>query len=246
LRSGGLPHPVSLASLKLPQHRRKSVAAQRLISAGGKIVDNSGNMAEASSQIARIAWALSVAVCLFTAENIWIDPWVARKSHHKLPSFVPEALGGAWFLILMGLAITVIWLVVCQVLLMRDSRIAVWKKAMTGVLVVAAALLSCGWFVATGGISFAGRRSAEAARPPQRRSVVLRWQASESPLVRYNVYRGPGAGIYPDKLNSAPIDGTTFTDTTAVSGQTYAYIVRAIDSKGGESQGSNETIVTIP
>jgi len=38
----------------------------------------------------------------------------------------------------------------------------------------------------------------------------------------------------------------TFTDTTAVSGQTYAYIVRAINSKGEESQDSNETIVTIP
>jgi len=202
-------------------------------------------MAEAGSRIARIAWALSVAVCLFAAENIWIDPWAARKSHHKLPSFVPEALGGAWFLILMGLTITVILLVVCQVLLMRDSRTAVWKKAMTGVLVVAAALLSGGWFVATGGINF-GRKSAEAASPPQKRSVVLRWQASKSPLVRYNVYRGPWVGIYPDKLNSAPIDGTTFTDTTAVSGQTYAYIVRAITSKGEESQDSNEKIVTIP
>jgi hypothetical protein len=203
-------------------------------------------MAEASSRIARIAWALSVVVCLFTAENIWIDPWVARKSHHKLPSFAPEALGGAWFLILLGLSITVILLVVCQVLLMRDWRIAVWKKAMTGVLVVAAALLSGGWFVATGGINFAGRRSADAASPPQTRVVVLRWQASKSPLVRYNVYRGPWAGIYPDKLNSAPIDGTTFTDTTAVSGKTYAYMVRAINSKGEESQDSNETIVTIP
>ena len=124
---------------------------RRLITAGGKIVDNSGNMAEASSRIAKIAWALSVAVCLFAAENIWVDPWVAKKSHHKLPSFVPETLGGAWFLILMGLAITVILLVVCQVLLMRDSRIAVWKKEMTGVLVVAAALLSGGWLGATGG-----------------------------------------------------------------------------------------------
>jgi len=203
-------------------------------------------MAEASSRIARIAWALSLAVCLLTAENIWIDPWVARKSHHKLPSFVPEALGGTWLLILMVLAITVILLAVCQVLLMRDSLIAVWKKALTGVLVVAAALLSGGWFVATGGISFAGRGSAERANPPQKRSVALRWQASKSPLVRYNVYRGPWAGIYPDKLNSAPIDGTTFTDATAVSGQTYAYVVRAINSKGEESQDSNETIVTIP
>lgn len=203
-------------------------------------------MAEDSFRISRIAWALSVLVCLFTAENIWIDPWVARRSHHKLPSFVPEAMGGAWFLILMGLAITVILLVVCQVLLMRDARITLWKKTVTGVLVVAAAVLSGGWFVATGGINFAGRRSAEAASPPQKHSVVLRWQASTTPTVRYNVYRGPWAGIYTNKLNSTPIEETTFTDTTVVSRQTYAYIVRATNSKGQESKASNEAIVIIP
>jgi len=203
-------------------------------------------MARAGDAIARIAWVLAGAICVFTIENIGIDPWVARRSHHKLPSFVPEALGGVWFLILMGLAITLILLVVCQVLLMRDAQIAGWKKALTGVLVVAAALLSGGWFVATGGINFAGRRSTEAAGPQQKRSVVLRWQASKTPNVRYNVYRGPWVGIYPDKLNSAPIDGTTFTDTTAVSGQTYWYVVRAINNKGEMSSESNETVVTVP
>jgi len=159
---------------------------------------------------------------------------------------MPEALSGVWFLTLMALAITVILLVVCQVLLMRDSRIAGWKKALTSALVVAAALLSSGWFVATGGINLAERRSTEAANAPQKRSVVLRWQASTTPIVRYNVYRGPWSGIYPDKLNSAPIDGTTFTDTTAVSGQTYWYVVRAINNKGELSSESNETVVTVP
>jgi hypothetical protein len=47
-------------------------------------------------------------------------------------------------------------------------------------------------------------------------------------------------------LNSAPIDGTTFTDTTAVSGQTYWYVVRAINNKGELSSESNETVVTVP
>ncbi|HET8965277.1 MAG TPA: hypothetical protein VFN20_03630 [Candidatus Acidoferrum sp.] len=218
-----------------------------------KIVDNSGNMAEAGSQIAKIAWVVSAAVCLFAAENIWIDPWLARKSHHKLPSFVPEALSGVWFLTLMALAITVILLVVYEVLLMRDARIAPWKKTATGILVVAAAVLVGGWVVATGGIR-AGRvrASAETASTqqkqkgePQKRTVLLRWQASTTPDVRYNVYRGPARGIYPDKLNSAPIEGTTYSDTTAVSGQTYWYAVRAINSKGEEST-ENETSVTVP
>lgn len=203
-------------------------------------------MARAGDAIARIAWVLAGAICVFTIENIWIDPWAARRSHHKLPSFVPEGLGGVWFLILMGLAITLILLVVCQVLLMRDARMAAWKKATTGVVVVAAALLSGGWFMATGGINLAGRKSAEAASPQQKRSVVLRWQASTTPNVRYNVYRGPWRGIYPVKLNSEPIDGTTFTDTTAVSGQTYWYVVRAINNKGELSSESNETVVAVP
>jgi len=159
---------------------------------------------------------------------------------------MPEALSGVWFLTLMALAITVILLVVCQVLLMRDSRIAGWKKALTSALVVAAALLSSGWFVATGGINLAEQRSTEAANAPQKRTVVLRWQASTTPIVRYNVYRGPWSGIYPDKLNNAPIDGTTFTDTTALSGRTYWYVVRAINNKGELSSESNETVVTVP
>jgi hypothetical protein len=70
-------------------------------------------MARAGDAMARIAWVLAGAICVYTIENIWIDPWAARRSHHRLPSFVPAALGGAWFLILMGLAITVILLVVC-------------------------------------------------------------------------------------------------------------------------------------
>ncbi len=196
--------------------------------------------------ILKIAWGLAGAVCLFTVENIWIDPWAARKSHHKLPSFVPEAPNGAWLLILMALGITVILLIVCQLLLMRDARIAAWKKVLTGILVVAAATLSGGWFVATGGMKVAQQAGAKPATAPQKRTAVLHWQASTTPNVHYNIYRGPFSGIHPDKLNSTPMDGVTFTDTTVVSGQTYWYVVRAINALGEESRESNETTVTIP
>jgi len=76
--------------------------------------------------------------------------------------------------------------------------------------------------------------------------VVLRWQASTTLNARYNVYRGPSAGNHPDKLNSTPIEGTTFTDTNAVSGQTYWYAVRAINEKGEESSEFSETSVKVP
>jgi len=201
-------------------------------------------MARASDAVVRIVWVLGAAICVFTIENIWIDPWVVRRSHHRLPSFVPEALGPAWFMILLALGITVILLVVCQVLLMRDASVSKRKKVSTGVVFLAAAILSGGWFVATGGTTLAKR--SRTASAPGKRSVVLQWKASTTPNVRYNVYRGPYWGVYPDKLNSEPIEGTTFTDTTVLSGQAYWYVVKAINAKGEEGQGSNATSATIP
>ncbi len=201
-------------------------------------------MARTSDAVVRIVLVLAAAICVFTIENIWIDPWAVRRSHHRLPSFVPEALGPAWFMILLALGISVIFLVVFQVLLMRDASVSKRKKVSTGVVFLAAAILSGGWFVATGGTTLAKR--SRTASAPGKRSVVLQWKASTTPKVRYNVYRGPYWGAHPDKLNSEPIEGTTFTDTTVVSGQGYWYAVKAVNEKGEESQASNETSVTIP
>ena len=50
-----------------------------------------------SSRIIPIAWGLASALFLFAAENIWIDPWLRSKSQ-RIPSLVPEALSGVWFL----------------------------------------------------------------------------------------------------------------------------------------------------
>jgi len=204
--------------------------------------DSAIGAGKARSYLARIVWALCGAVCLFTVENLWIDPWVAVKSRHRLPSFVPESLGGAWFFVLLVLGISVTLLVVCQLLLMREFGFARWKKALTGVVVLAAAILSGEWFVATG-----GRTIVERARPPGRgHTVSLRWQASATKNVRYNVYRGSTPGLHPDKLNSAPIDGLTYTDSTVDNGRRYCYVVRAIGANGQESADSNEALAIVP
>jgi len=203
-------------------------------------------MARPNDAILKISWLLSAAICAFTADNLWIDPWLQRKSHHKLPSFVPDALGGPWFLILSVLIITVILLVVFQMLLMRNATLPKRTKVVTGILVTAATLLSGAWFVATSGTTLVTRSAVSEAGEAQKRSVVLRWQASTTPNVQYNIYRGPFWGIHPDKLNATPIDGTTFTDATAVSGQTYWYVVRAVNAKGEEGRESNETSVSVP
>ena len=202
------------------------------------MIDNVPAMGVTRSLFAKVALVLAGAVCLFTAENLWIEP---KRSHHRLPSFVPEALGGTWFLVLMVLVIALILAVFCQVLLMRTVGFAGWKKALTGIAVLAAASLTCGWFAKTGGtgmFELEGRR--------QKHGVVLHWKASSSNNVRYNIYRGSASGVHPDKLNAAPVDALTFTDSSIQKGKRYYYVARAIDAAGQESSDSNETVVTIP
>jgi hypothetical protein len=77
-------------------------------------------------------------------------------------------------------------------------------------------------------------------------SVLLQWIASPTPNVTYNVYRGtsPGKeGTTP--VNSSVVSGTAYTDTNVSSGQSYSYVVEAVNS-AGSSPASNEVTVTIP
>jgi hypothetical protein len=194
------------------------------------------------SRTARTALVLAGIICLFAVENIWIDPWVASRSHHRLPSFVPEALGGTWVLTLLALSVTLILCVFCQVLLMRDAMLAGWKKALTGTAALAAAMLAGEWFVATGGMSVVGQM-----RPHRRdHTVELHWKASTSKNVRYNIYRGSTPGFHPDRLNPTPMDGLTFIDRTAENQTRYYYVARAVDADGQESPDSNEAFAKVP
>jgi len=195
-------------------------------------------MSGVPSSMAKIAMVLAGAVCLFTAENLWIEP---KRSHHRLPSFVPEGLGGTWFLVLMVLGIALILAALCQVLLMRTAGFAAWKKTVTGIAVLAAASLTCEWFVKTG-----GTRLAEQEGTRHKHKVVLHWKASSTKNVRYNIYCGSAPGVHPDKLNVAPVDGLTFTDSKVQNGKSYYYVARAVDAASQESSDSNEAVATIP
>lgn len=77
------------------------------------------------------------------------------------------------------------------------------------------------------------------------RSVVLSWTASTSPSVTYNVYRSTASGGPYAKLNPEPVTGTTFTDTTVQSGQTYYYVATAV-AGGIESVHSNQAQGVVP
>ncbi len=77
-------------------------------------------------------------------------------------------------------------------------------------------------------------------------SVTLGWIASSSTGVTgYNVYSATTSGGYTTPVNPSPITGTTFTDSTVQGGQTYFYVVTAIDA-GVESLHSIEVSVMVP
>jgi len=62
----------------------------------------------------------------------------------------------------------------------------------------------------------------------------------------YNVYRSTTSGGTYTKINTSLVTGTSYTDATVVSGQTYFYETTSVDSSGVESPSSNAVQVTIP
>jgi fibronectin type 3 domain-containing protein len=78
-------------------------------------------------------------------------------------------------------------------------------------------------------------------------SVDLSWNASSTPGVTYAVFRSTqSGGQNPQSPLASNLTGTTFTDTTVQSGQTYFYVIAAVDSTGTESPFSNEATAQVP
>lgn len=77
-------------------------------------------------------------------------------------------------------------------------------------------------------------------------SVLLSWTASTSTVSGYNTYRGTVSGGPYAKMNSTTDLITSYTDPNALSGQTYFYVVTAVDLTNAESVYSSEVSATIP
>ena len=71
-------------------------------------------------------------------------------------------------------------------------------------------------------------------------SVAVSWTASTTSNVSYKVYRGTVTGGPYTYLSSAGT-ATTYTDSNVQSGQTYYYVVTALDSSNNESVYSNQS-----
>lgn len=79
--------------------------------------------------------------------------------------------------------------------------------------------------------------------------VNLSWDApsnSQDPVAGYNVYRSPSGASSYQELNSSIVTGTTYTDSTAQTGQSYDYVVESADVSGVESSPSNTASAEVP
>jgi hypothetical protein len=83
--------------------------------------------------------------------------------------------------------------------------------------------------------------------PGTSHSVFLTWAPSPSVAATgYNVYRSNVSGTGYAQINSTTVSGLTYSDGTVVSGQTYYYVVTAVDSSGDQSGFSTELQMVIP
>src|SRR5262245_49575577 len=98
----------------------------------------------------------------------------------------------------------------------------------------------------------------DATPPAQPRALVavlagatirLAWEAvPDADLAGYLVYRSATAGRGHTRLTAAPQAGTTYVDTDVRAGQTYYYVVTAVDrsKRANESVPSQEAFATLP
>lgn len=77
-------------------------------------------------------------------------------------------------------------------------------------------------------------------------SATLSWNPSKSVVVGYRVYRSSQSGTSYALLTSTLVPGTSFVDSKVEKGQTYFYVVTAVDAESNESGFSNEAFATIP
>lgn len=76
--------------------------------------------------------------------------------------------------------------------------------------------------------------------------ISLSWQASSSPVIGYNVYRGTQSGGPYSRVNSLLISAHAYNDEEVQSGLTYFYVLRAVGFDSMESQASNQAVATVP
>jgi hypothetical protein len=93
-------------------------------------------------------------------------------------------------------------------------------------------------------VSFLSQPSGSGVDGGVAHSVALAWNASSTPGVTYNLYRGATQGGPYTRIASA-LSALNATDSAVSSATTYYYVIRA-QNGGGESTSSNEIKAVIP
>lgn len=77
--------------------------------------------------------------------------------------------------------------------------------------------------------------------------VTLTWTASTSVVASYNIYSSATSGGPYQKIGSISASSCcSYLDFNAIAGNTYYFVVTAVDSTGNESGYSNEARAVIP
>lgn len=85
----------------------------------------------------------------------------------------------------------------------------------------------------------------QAQMPAASAGVALSWNApAGGEVASYNIYYGTGSGLYTDSLNCGDVTADTVQGLAA--GQTYYFVVTAVDAGGQESPCSNEASALAP
>lgn len=74
-------------------------------------------------------------------------------------------------------------------------------------------------------------------------SVSLVWTAPSGTVSSYTIRRSTSSGSGYSNISAGSVTGTTYTDSTAVNGTTYFYVVAAVNA-GGTGSNSNEVSAT--
>jgi hypothetical protein len=76
--------------------------------------------------------------------------------------------------------------------------------------------------------------------------VSISWTEASTSVSGYNVYRSTQSGSGYDKLNGSLLTGKSYGDGSVIGGQTYYYVVTAVDETGKESAYSAQVSAAVP
>ena len=77
-------------------------------------------------------------------------------------------------------------------------------------------------------------------------TVALAWAPAVTGVTGFKTYVSTISGGPYVEMGSSPATNPTYTDTSVVSGQTYYYVVTAINSTNQESLYSSEVAAIVP